>query len=101
MLSKRGKGYDPSQVPAEKRLRLNLGDAFLGNEITGQRAQELYNDAQAAGAANVRDLATAATGRNACRNLRSKLLKGSKWPKIYEASIRMKNPKTEEAGAEH
>ena len=58
MFSKRAKGYEASNVPPAKRFRHNLADAFLSNDITGARAQEMFNDAQAAGAADVEDLAS-------------------------------------------
>ena len=99
MLSKRAKGYDTSSLPPAKRLRQNLADAFLSNEITGTRAQELFNDAQAAGASNVKDLAGGTSSKNAARNLKKKLSRYSKWPKPYMAEVRMKDPKTEEARA--
>ena len=100
MLSKRAKGYDPSEVPAHKRLRKNLADTFLSNEISGRKAQELFNDAQAAGAADVQDLAgRSAVAPNAGRNLKRKLVRYTKWPKIYTGEVRMLDPKTEEARA--
>ena len=57
MLSKRGLGFDPETVPAQKRFRLNLADLCLSNEVSGSRAQTLFQDALEAGAANVTDLA--------------------------------------------
>jgi len=99
MLSKRAKGYDPSQLPPSKRFRKNLADCFLSNEITGARAQELFNDAQAAGTADVKDLAGGTSKSNAARNLKKKLVRYSKWPKPYIAEVRMKDPKTEEVRA--
>ena len=98
MLSKRAKGYDPSSLPPAKRLRQNLADAYLSN-VTGTRAQELFADAQAAGAANVKDLAGGTSRKNAARNLKKKLARYSKWPKPHIAEVRMKDPKTEEARA--
>jgi hypothetical protein len=95
MLSKHALGYDVKSLPPAKRLRANLADLATSNLISGQRAQELYNDADAAGAANVRDM-TGSSGKNARRNILRKLLKGSKWPKSYTAKIRVRNPKTEE-----
>ena len=100
MLSKRAKGYDASTCPLEKRLRLNLADAFLSNDITGVRSQEIFNDAQAAGAAHVADLASSSScPRNAARDLKRKLSRYSKWPKQYTAKVRMTDRKTEEARA--
>lgn len=100
MLSKRGKGYDASTCPPEKRLRRNLADAFLSNDISGARTQEMFNDAQAAGAAHVADLASHSSCQgHAARNLKKKLARYSKWPTQYTAKVRMKDPKTEEARA--
>ena len=100
MLSKRAKGYDARSCPPEKRLRRNLADAFLSNDITGARAQEMFNDAQAAGAADVADLAShSSCPQNAARDLKKKLARYSKWPKQYTAMVRMQDPKTEEARA--
>ena len=100
MLSKRAKGYDRSTCPPEKRLRLNLADAFLSNDITGARTQEMFNDAQAAGAEGVADLAShSSCPGNAARDLKRKLARYSKWPQQYTAKVRMKDPKTEEARA--
>ena len=99
MLSKRARGYDPSLVDSAKRLRLNLADAYLSNDITGVRTQELFNDAAAAGAANVADIASKDKPRNAARNLKRKFLKNTKWPTVYTSLVSMKDPKTEEARA--
>ena len=96
MFSKKARGYDAAAVPAAKRLRHNLADAFLGGHLTGQRTQDLYNDAEAAGAANVRDLAGSKVSKNSARNIVRKLVRRSKWPKAYKASVRLLNPKTDE-----
>ena len=94
MLSKHSLGYDAKNLPAAKRLRANLADLATSNLISGQRAQDLFNDADAAGAANVRDM-KGSSGQHARRNVLRKLLKGSKWPKSYTAKIRVRDPKTE------
>ena len=100
MLSKRAKGYDASTVPPAKRFRHNLADALLSNDITGARAQEMFNDAQAAGTADVADLAShSSCPGHSARDLKKKLARYSKWPKQYTAMVRMKDPKTEEARA--
>lgn len=95
-LSKRAKGYRPDEVPAAKRFRYNLADAFLTGELAGKRTQELFNDAAAASTKHVSDLAGSKPSGNSHRNLSKKLLRKSKWPRAYETGIRMKNPKTEE-----
>ena len=94
--SKRGKGYSPDEVPAAKRFRYNLADAFLTGELAGKRAQELFNDAAAASTENISDLAGSKPSGNSHRNLAKKLMRKSKWPRTYETGIRMKNPKTDE-----
>ena len=98
MLSKRAKGYAEEDLPEEKRFRHNLSDLFLSNEISGTRAAELFRDAAAAGAANVRDLSrVGAAGRlrgNAARDLRRRLLKRSQWCNLYWTTIPSVDPKT-------
>ena len=95
MLTKRGLGYDPESVAPHKRLRLNVADLFLGGGLSGQRTQTIFTDAGLAGAEAVGDLDGAA-GRNSNRNILRKLKKGNKWPKFYDAEVRVKNPKTDE-----
>ena len=98
MFSKRARGYDEAAVAPAKRFRRNATDLFLDNKLSGSRTQSLLNDAQAAGAGGLRDLAGSAPSHNSARDLRRKLKKWSKWPKTYRAEIRVKNPKTGEAG---
>ena len=56
MFHKRDKEYKEG-IPPSKRLRSSLGDLFLSNKISGQRAQEIFSDAALAGASHVADLA--------------------------------------------
>lgn len=106
MLQKRSVGHDLDALPPDKRFRSNLADAFLSNEMTGQRAQTLFNDSQLAGIANVSDIvryAAAPTGGaragkkqqfpNAHRNLMWKLLKGNRWPDWFWSHLTIWNPK--------
>lgn len=86
MLGKHTRAYDPEVVPGSKRLRRNLEDLFASNIVSGSRAQELFNDAAAAGDRAARPL-LGPCGHNAARNLRRRMLKGSVWPKLYEATI--------------
>jgi len=44
------------QVSPSKRLRCNLADLFLANEVSGLRATSLIRDARQAGAAHFTDL---------------------------------------------
>ena len=54
MLSKRGSSYDTAAKSGAKQL--NIADLFLSNEVSGARAAALFEDAGAAGAADVQDL---------------------------------------------
>ena len=101
MLSKRARGYNEEEVAPEKRFRRNLGDCFLGGTLSGMRTSSLVTDANLAGTKHVADLEgqQRADGKNAARDLTTKLLKGHKWPRHYVSEIRVKNPKTNEAGS--
>ena len=87
MFSKRLRPEDHEDP--RKRLRSNLSDLFLGGSVTARRFQEVVNDAEAAGAAFVRDIA-APVGSNTSRTIRRALLKPRRheWPSLYEASVR-------------
>ena len=67
MLAKRGVGHDLDALPPGKRFIANLADAFLSNEVSGQRAQSLFNDAALAGTANVSDIARPAAAPTGAR----------------------------------
>ena len=95
MLSKAARPYDPQQLPEAKRLRQNIVDLYSSNVISAKRAQELLNDAAAAGdrfSARVRGRMT----KNTARNLRRRLLKGNLWPPVYNARIRVWNTKAKQ-----
>ena len=94
MLSKRGRAYDPDSLPPAARLRHNISDLFLSTDISASRAQELLQDAGASGSAHVGDMQRLGGAKNVNRNLLRKLLKGSKWPKVYYASVPVHNEKT-------
>ena len=96
MFHKREKEYRSADVPPEKRLKANIGDLFLANQISGQRAQELFEDANAAGLTQAKELCkglgsdyAVKLGRNpnAARDLSRRLLKRCLWPPVYFASI--------------
>ena len=77
---------DFSEVPEDKRLRADLADLFLSNQVSATRAGGLFKNAMASQATNVEDLA--AVGENnkqgvRNRDLTRKLLKGNHWPKTY------------------
>ena len=97
MLSKSGRGYDQDAAPADKRFRRNVSDLFLANALSGERTASLINDAHAAGSVGVEDLTTDQVDNHSGRNLLRKLLKKSQRPKLYSATIRVKDPKTDEA----
>lgn len=94
MFSKRPLPEDRLNLPKEKRLRSNMGDLYLSNEVSGQRTQTLMDDAHDAGVQGFRRLAAtpsaSSTGKNLARNLRRKLVKGH-WPKPYYARVRVWN----------
>jgi hypothetical protein len=88
MISKHAKGYENEDLPASKRLRHNLADLYLSNEISALRASTLISDAAAAHASNVADLVSDGRNKkNLARDLTRKLMKGSHWPKPYLALI--------------
>ena len=84
-----------------EHLLTNLGDLFLSNKISAERAQELFRDAALSGAAHVEDLSkgldnsnSSSLGRNgnAARDLQRKLPKSELF---YWASIPIWNPKNQ------
>ena len=84
---------------AAKRLRANIADAFLSNEISGHRTQSMFDDGAEAGLRVMQRLAdpkaAAKKHGHTARNLRRKLLKHSKWPGMFEYKIRVWDPKTQ------
>ena len=95
MFHKRQKIFAEKE-PDNKRFRHNVANLFLTNNVSAIRAGELYADAKAAGAEGVDDLVpSASSGKNAARNLRTKLLKRSPWFPEYLADIPCYNPKSQ------
>ena len=83
---------DPS-----KRLRANVEDLFLSSEVSGQRAQSVFEDASHHDPTCEEYAKAGASGRlrgNIARDLRSKMMKHKKnwWPP-YIAKIRVWDPK--------
>ena len=77
---------DFSEVPDDKRLRADLADLFLSNQVSATRAGGLFKNAMASHATNVEDLAAVGEkNKQGVRNrdLTRKLLKGNHWPKAY------------------
>lgn len=101
MLSKSRRPYDPAKLPVGQRLKRNIGDLFAGNELSGNRTQELIDDCDAAGASGLKKLRSRRGPRNSkkishcARNLTRRLLKSSQWPDLYEAPIRVIDIKTQ------
>lgn len=92
MFSKNARPYDASALSPRKRLRRNIVDLMASNTISGARAQELLNDAWAAGDAESRRLVAKEDRRHAARNLRRHLLRHTQWPSLYTATIRVWDP---------
>ena len=70
-------------------------DLFASGDVPGDRAASLLDDAGAFARSmgshemqDVRATGFAGGAKNAARDLRRKLMKGSKWPSVYEAHIR-------------
>lgn len=76
-----------------KRLRRNLADLYLAGTVSAQRAATLFQDAAEDGAKDVSDLAIA-DGKHSQRDLTRRLLKGSKWPPLYEFDLPIKDKNT-------
>ena len=77
MLSKRGSSHDTAATSGAKRLRLNIADLFLSNEVSGARAAALFEDVGAADAAHVQDLRNLEHQKHRHRNLLARLRKRS------------------------
>ena len=85
-------------------FRSIVANIFLTNKLSAADVHSVVASGTAAGAQGVEDLAKAGTGgkwkKNLSRDLMTKLLKNSKWPKLYWASIPLKDPKTQEVSSE-
>ena len=98
MLSKRKRVYEPGEVEPEDRLLENIRYLFGTNKISGNDGGQLVADARASGAHGLdtmpcRGVEESKDGvqKNQNRNLKRCLLKGSLWPKLYWAEIRVWN----------
>ena len=96
MFAKRQRQFETQGLPRDKGFRANLSELFLDNAISADRALSLLEDAQAAGTRHVSDLAKpnpykgkSKFRKNAGRDLRRRLLKGSPWLEFYYADIRV------------
>ena len=99
MFSKRALPNAGEGATAPKRFRSNMVDLFLNNDVSGARAQSLFSDAAACRLNEFKDLAKAGGPRNKKgnmqRDLLNKLCKGSKWPDLYQAPVRVFNNRTQ------
>lgn len=100
MFSKHQLAYNPEDLQASKRFRANAADLFLTNTVSAARAASLFEDAVAAGTQHVKDLGKISSGKrkkskNKHRDLLRALARRSAWPKLYLASIRVWNRKTQ------
>ena len=89
MLSKKERPYQAAALPPGKRFKHNVQDLFASNMVSGARAQELLQDAEAAGAELPWSLTKGSKHtKNATRDLGRRLLKKSLWPPPYQAKVR-------------
>ena len=79
-------------LPAAKRFRANLRDLFLTNQLSGIRMCHLLQDAAAAGTQGLDDLADIGATNHGARDLRRRFLRGTQWPKPYNAQVRVWYP---------
>ena len=96
-----GRPTTPQPRRGAKRLRLNIADLFLSNEVSGARAAALFEDAGAAGGAHVQDWRTLGHQKHRHRNLLTRLRMRSKWPKEYYAGIRVWMRSTQAVEVQH
>ena len=83
-----------SDAPPAKRLRDGIVDLYASGEVSGEKAQDLLEDAGAYAHQlgrpefqDVRASTGAGSSKNTDRDLRTKLLRGSKWPPVYIQSL--------------
>ena len=79
-------------IPEEKRLRHDLLDVFLGNNLSAQGSARVFENANLAGAANVDDLAVNRKRGNQARDLLRKAFRNTKWPPVYTFTAVSYNP---------
>ena len=92
MFSKRQLPALPTCSPS-KRLRHNLVDLFLSNDVSGARADSLLRDAVAADSKHISDLVSKHPAKkhigNSHRDLLRRLTKNTVgWPPVFYAEIR-------------
>ena len=100
MFSKRPLPEDAasSADPAE-RLRANLVDIFLSNQVSGLRAQTVFADVHSNKVRGFKKLAKAgkhgSQKRHVARDLRRTIIKNKVWPKPYFAQVRVWDKKSQ------
>ena len=87
MLHKNKRPYDPEELPASRRLRMNVQELLSRNELPATRVGELVNDINRVAPTELRDL-EGPCGKNTARKLRGKFLKKSTWMPDYVAPLR-------------
>ena len=102
MLSKRSLGYDKDAVSPSKRLRANIMDLFLSNDVSGIRTQGICDDAYHFRPDSDFDYLRRAGNygklpNHVHRDLLKKAFRKSKWPSLYYATVRVWDPKTAQA----
>ena len=103
MLSKNALPKLDEEPDPHRRLKANVKDLFLTNQVSAARASSLFSDAASAGVQALQDVAglEAKANRNVHRDLLRKLAKKSKdWPQIYWAKIDFWHPKKQKVQKE-
>ena len=99
MFHKKERAYNREEISPGKRLKANLEDLFLNNDISALRGREIFEDAESAGLPSFSRLARAgARGTSTShvhRDLMKSILKNAKWPAEYYADIRTWSHKTQ------
>lgn len=97
MFAKRGKPYDPEAISPSRRLRANLEDLFVHNDVSAERAAELFEDAHQARAPGFRKLARIAkrNPKHLKRDFLRNFNKSSKWTSHYIGEVRVWDAKTQ------
>ena len=100
MIGKRQKVHQDGDAGPELRLRSNITDLFLSNDISARRALTLFEDAVDAKALGCRKLSRAAKNRfgvlnkkNIARGLLTQMLRHKGWPGLYWSPIPLYCPK--------
>jgi len=71
-----------------KRLRRNYEDLHLTNQLSGPRVLSLFKDAHGCNLEIMEDIANMKFDSHVSRNLTRKMIKGCKWPKLFQAKVR-------------